>query len=530
MASADCNTCCSTLNYRNKTVTCPHCQFSCCVSGIKVFLCDIQLSPNPLCPNNDCKKPWSREFLMEKLTKTWYEKDYRDFRKQVLINKEKSFLPAAQIEAEARKETRKKAEEKLGLKNQIGETNRKIYMLRNESTNLKVKLEIAKSDDEAKEIKAKIKINKDEVANGIKLKRTLNTRIGELEEKTGGKVVERREFIQACPSENCKGFLSSRWRCGLCELWSCKECGCVKGPKEDSEHKCDVNIVANFQAIKKETTSCPGCSAKVFRVQGCDQMWCTQCHTSFDYKTGKIVTGRIHNPHFIEWQKNHGEQKREILDVQCGGAPGLYDLTKALEKIFEKRKIPLSFDKMYQRVLEVQENLVPAYAVHRNEHRNMDLRVKYLLNQITEEQWKSQLVKAEKEHEKREEICLVLQAYRDAGNDILRRMLVIKTANEYLNLFKEYQQLSKFIIEGLEKVLKLYNSSQTRISMLIRDLDRWIGVEDAKILELKKVAQPRNILPVVQDLFDGMDLPAQILNLPVVQNVLANLPPLPRFG
>lgn len=65
MASIDCDICCQTLNYKNKSVSCPHCKYTCCSSGIKTSLLDIEFSQNPHCPNNECKKPWSREFLME---------------------------------------------------------------------------------------------------------------------------------------------------------------------------------------------------------------------------------------------------------------------------------------------------------------------------------------------------------------------------------------------------------------------------------------------------------------------------------
>jgi hypothetical protein len=150
----------------------------------------------------------------------------------------------------------------------------------------------------------------------------------------------------------------------------------------------------------------------------------------------------------------------------------LYELSKNLDSIFGKKKTPRTFNRMYQNILEVSDMYIPAYAVNRNEHRNMHLRVHYLLGKITEEQWKSQLIKAEKENEKKEQICLVFQAYRDLGNDILRRMINIKTVAEYESLYKEYVQLCEFITEGMRKVLKLYNSSQSRIEEFLNQLPK----------------------------------------------------------
>ena len=52
-------------------------------------------------------------------------------------------------------------------------------------------------------------------------------------------------------------------------------------------------------------------------VKNCDQMWCTQCHTAFSWKTGKIET-TIHNPHFYEWQRQNGTVVRNPNDIECG--------------------------------------------------------------------------------------------------------------------------------------------------------------------------------------------------------------------
>ena len=85
-------------------------------------------------------------------------------------------------------------------------------------------------------------------------------------------------------------------------------CLCVMGTeKEDIEaHECNPDDVASAQAVRRDAKPCPKCSMAISKIDGCDQMWCVGCKTAFSWRTGKIQTGVIHNPHFFEWQRNGG--------------------------------------------------------------------------------------------------------------------------------------------------------------------------------------------------------------------------------
>lgn len=49
------------------------------------------------------------------------------------------------------------------------------------------------------------------------------------------------------------------------------------------------------------TRPCPTCFVPIYKISGCDQMFCTECHAKFSWRTGKVVKGLFHNPHFFEW-------------------------------------------------------------------------------------------------------------------------------------------------------------------------------------------------------------------------------------
>lgn len=111
---------------------------------------------------------------------------------------------------------------------------------------------------------------------------------------------ERKTFVMKCQVNECKGFLSQAYKCGLCSKFTCSHCYM---PKEEN-HECNPDNVASTKMIKEETRPCPKCSTRIYKIDGCDQMWCTDCRTAFSWKTGAIVNGNIHNPHYYEYLRN----------------------------------------------------------------------------------------------------------------------------------------------------------------------------------------------------------------------------------
>ena len=129
----------------------------------------------------------------------------------------------------------------------------------------------------------------------------INDQIRVLEKRK--KSTERKKFIMPCPDEGCRGFLSSQYKCEICKKWACPHCLVVLGEQKPEDHVCDPNTKASAELIKKETKPCPSCGTRISKIDGCDQMWCTECHTAFSWRTGEIETGAVHNPHFYQFQR-----------------------------------------------------------------------------------------------------------------------------------------------------------------------------------------------------------------------------------
>ncbi len=138
---------------------------------------------------------------------------------------------------------------------------------------------------------------------------------------------EKAEFTRKCTHPECKGWLSTAWKCSLCTNYSCPNCfvvvGQVRAGSPESTHTCNEDDISTASMIRKSTKPCPKCGEGIEKKDGCDMMFCTSCTTPFEWSTGKIVThGRIHNPHYYEWLGRTGTAVREHGDIPCGGIPG----------------------------------------------------------------------------------------------------------------------------------------------------------------------------------------------------------------
>jgi hypothetical protein len=213
--------------------------------------------------------------------------------------------------------------------------------------------------------------------------------------KYGG---EKKKFIMACPGEECKGFLSTGYKCGLCENFACKDCLISLGKTKNDDHVCNEADKSSAELIRKETKGCPGCGERIYKISGCDQMFCTACHCAFSWKTGSIETGIVHNPHFYEIQRQGGTIMRNVGDVPCGGMPTPGRALRILNRLArvlnsEREHLPYAetarnwsqqLEVIYRNLSELQQYDITRYRNQIREHAALGeiSRVQYILGDI----------------------------------------------------------------------------------------------------------------------------------------------------
>jgi hypothetical protein len=389
-----------------------------------------------------CKRGWNREFIDLHLTKTFRNGPLRKHRAKTLMDREKAMLPAMQIFVEATKGLRTTGAELTEVMGSMRKYDIKRVEILRQRDALRVKIRAATNDDEGKKAIDELDTNcKVYGVNEGRLMRirfdqeTLNRQITQWHNILEGRaaddtrVAEVREFIQRCPGEGCRGYLSTAYKCGVCAKYTCNECLTVKGDNRDAEHTCVEEAKASTAMIRRETKPCPKCGVRIYKIDGCSQMFCTQetCHTAWDWNTGHIVTGNIHNPHYYEYlrHRNGGEMPREAGDIPCGGLPAVWLFSREILAIpatllpIEQKNLILS---VHRCLSDMADMRLPEYPARLPANVNKDINIRYLMNEMEEADWQKQLEQRETKFERKREIGQILTTFAHVGAEMLRTL------------------------------------------------------------------------------------------------------------
>lgn len=257
---------------------------------------------------------------------------------------------------------------------------------------------------------------------------------------------DKKHFIN-CSIVGCKGYVNeeSGWACTICKTLTCNMCLCKKDT--NTEHICDETIISSINLIKSTSKECPTCKMSINRVSGCSQMFCTNCRTVFDWNTGMIDTGIIHNPHFYERQRVNrdvGEDRcfytLEYWNVQIRFVSQLVGQNNILKYIVSSYFTLIRDMNKYSSLRRTERNQLNDF---------QQLRVRYLMNEIDEESWKTALFKLAN---KEKEYTLVRNIYNTLCETILAHMVnFIRPFHTNMNSSTPSIEKAISICESLER-------------------------------------------------------------------------------
>ena len=380
-----CDVCCEKFNkIHHKKVECSFCDLKSCRSCSQRYILDSFQDPHCM----GCKTLWNREFVDSFCTKYFRNTELRRHRENILFEREKALMPQSQKEVERILEIRKLRRKARKLRATLIELYQRYHLS-------------FPINDRTIESYPEI----------VEFHRDLEQVYADLERiRTTGHITDTSEtkFVRQCPNVACKGFLNEDYFCGLCSTSFCKACN---EPLTD-DHKCNPEVVKTMKLLNRDSKSCPKCGTVIHKTSGCSQMWCINCHTAFDWRSGEIVTGRIHNPHYIEF-KRKGGMSREHGDIPCGGIPSYGELREAGAS---NDLMHLASYVYYSDREHVYLDLEPID--------NLQLRVAYMLNELDEAVFKVYLQRQEKYKDKMRDLSQIYEMLIHSGGDLLRQFIL----------------------------------------------------------------------------------------------------------
>ena len=432
---------------------CSHCHEAACKRCVERYI--LATSDDPHCMF--CKHPWSSETVDDMLTRNFRNGRLREHRANVLFDRERSMMPATQTEVEYVVEDRKIVARIAALETQRRAIQKQIGDMRNQQR---------------------------------VLRRQFRT----------SAVAERRKFVKPCVVDGCRGFLSTQYRCGVCSAHVCPKCHerllpgeRGRGEEEEGEeggeqqqHQCDPGAVQSVALIASDSRPCPKCGSMIFRVSGCNHMFCTApgCATAFDWVTGNVMTSQVHNPHYYEYMRQRTittGPARDPADIPCGGMPTVHELLAAAHRRCDTRMIAAhrSLTHVTDHELRHRYRLLepPDFAT------NKDLRIRYMLGELCEQQVKKALQEREKGRIKNNAVHHVLSTVSLVGQDMFRMLLVggysVDRAGQTL---KDLTALREHVNASLRDVSRRFGCTVPQIA------DNW-DVMDVKAAALAAASQ-----------------------------------------
>ena len=493
-----CEICAENIKVSGKQagVTCLSCQQCVCRTCCETYILD-QTSAKCMYPN--CKKDWSKSFLVDNFTNVFISNTYKKHLEDVYFEREKALLPMTQelvvnqIRYEQTSDARKwlKNEKKIILltfnnsQDNIRRRSKNRWFI-NGRTNIPVteqqwKLCTTNSSWYDLLYNTELSVINKEYRKQLKvLKGLYNFRYGELlgidrittAEKKQINLV--RNFIRTCPSDDCKGFLSSAWKCGLCENHACSKCHVIIGKNRDIEHECDPDTLATATLIATESKPCPGCKINITKIDGCNQIWCTQCKTAWDWKSGCIETN-VHNPHYFEYMRTiaqtEGEIERNPLEIRCGQEIDRNFLNSLATRMEGHGISTDTISEVFQICRNIRHTIefdLRRYVNNPVVPDTVQLRIRYMRDQITEDKFKRLVQQVHKKHAKDKDIQDILHMYTQTATEIIYRYLdeldKCETPSECL-ILEEIHPLTEYANKCLATIGHLYKTTKYMVTV-----------------------------------------------------------------
>lgn len=441
----DCSICVNPFNRStHKEVQCPSCSLSVCVECLNRF-CDESPTIDVQCMQ--CKHLWDTEFIIGNISRSFLTRNKKRV-ERLLIDVERGKLPETQYALQydrAMNDLVRPEVLRLGL--DIRRMEQDLDTVHSEEEHFDLLFELRRS----RRLMSRLNRHLEAWKYGLRMTyvRFVPEALRGTEEET-----EKPTHVFPC-SAGCVGYVMSHdHKCGTCSTEYCSKCF-----QQKHSGKCREEEVQSAKLIRESSKPCPKCAVRIHKIEGCDQMWCTQCRTAFSWDTGKIETHEVHNPHYYEWFRNNRNQENPE-ETLCDRRPVRMHLLTHLGVLLPVGSV--LYDYFVERIrlnthiryVEIDQHFSRTNYEDRN---NLDLRLRWLKKEITENHFGTVLYKRRKETLVNARRVGILRLYVDASDDIFHRLLrETNDASGLESLKTELDTLIEYVNKCLDNMRSVY--------------------------------------------------------------------------
>ncbi len=326
-----------------------------------------------------------------------------------------------------------------------------------------------------------------------------------------GRTIQQR-YLFRCERDDCNGYVNNKYVCELCQTKYCSHCwkplpsksvgnstceqagegvcgqfgegvGEQSGEhtmqshdvgttgeqfgegvgdqscERSTQHTCKQEDIDTVEVIKSSTRPCPKCASRIQKSQGCSQMFCTNCHTGFDYNTGRIITTNFHNPHRMEWLATLGREQREQHTGECLSVDNrTFNFFRALNWYINQRNDRRDYIRGYD------------IKFGQADEHNYVRRCKFVIGKLTKEDYEKEFEQMALNLKKLEMLKTIYTEYDTIITDILNEALYYEQDVEKHvrhDMFEKYRSHELFPI-----IERFFNYSGMFINILQRPSNR----------------------------------------------------------
>lgn len=441
-----------------KRVTCQNCQTDICMKCIKRYLAENLQQPNCM----QCRWIYTKEFMDTSISKTFRKQSLQQLREVVLVEREKQRLPELMHRAQAKKQAMACSQRLMELARLYGTVKANAKKLKKQLADFALVSngEPQAANEEITQASTDYKNAKQQLIDIVEEREKVSDDYTNFHRAYMFGAATTVSQVIPCVTQDCKGFLDNDYKCALCNIQVCKECHV----EMHESHQCNPDTVESIKAIATETRPCPNCRTAIFKIHGCDQMFCTLCHTAFSWNTGAIERGRMHNPHYYEWLRSRNLQMpRELGDVPCGDFPSFHSVEYHMLVLKSSIANTIYLREILKMAVQLREKEMPRFPIVQGRNNEMDLvSINYLTEVISEKTWKKKLVEFELSREMNTEQRLLLDMLLAILSDYFNGIQHFTDKAEVETMLVELEQLRNYYNECIDNLNKRFEVRKFR--------------------------------------------------------------------